>query len=79
MIKDNSNKLASCLLKAELKRNNMTYEQLAFLLTSCGTVETQSSIVSKMKRGKFQFAFFLECLHVMGIKHITLNISETAY
>ncbi|HFS5637829.1 TPA: DUF6471 domain-containing protein [Legionella bozemanae] len=72
------NKLASGLLKAELKRRDIGYEKLVVLLESMGIQETRASILNKMSRGTFQFSFFLQCATAIGIKNLRLDdlISE---
>jgi hypothetical protein len=67
------NKLASGILKAELKRRNISYEQLVSLLEGQGIKETRASILNKMSRGTFQFAFFLQCSAVIGIKNLHID------
>lgn len=69
----NWNKLASGILKAELKRRHITYEQLITLLKSVDIQETHASILNKMSRGAFQFSFFLQCAAVIGIKNLRLD------
>lgn len=66
-------KLASGILKAELKRRHMSYEQLVESLEKIGIKETQASILNKMSRGSFQFAFFLQCAIAVGIKNLRLD------
>lgn len=46
-------------LKAELKRADITYEELAERLREHGLEETRDSIASKLKRGTFAATFFL--------------------
>ncbi|QLZ68969.1 hypothetical protein FOLKNPGA_01749 [Legionella sp. PC1000] len=72
------NKLASSILKAELKRRDISYEKLISLLQKIGVQETHSSILNKMSRGSFQFSFFLQCAAAIGIKNVRLEdlISE---
>jgi len=54
---------ASRFLKAELKRANVTYEELAKRLKEHGLPEeTENSIKSKLKRGTFPATFLLACL-----------------
>ncbi len=67
------NKLASGTLKAELKRRNITYEQLVTLLSTIDVYETHASILSKMSRGAFQFSFFLQCAAAIGMTHLRLD------
>ncbi|HEX4044121.1 MAG TPA: DUF6471 domain-containing protein [Gammaproteobacteria bacterium] len=67
------NKLASGIIKAELKRRNVNYEQLMAMLEKIGVHETHASILNKMSRGSFQFAFFLQCAAAIGIKNLRLD------
>lgn len=67
------NKLASGILKAELKRKNIGYDQLIALLDKLGIKETMPGILNKMSRGTFQFAFFLQCAAAIGLKNLRLD------
>lgn len=67
------NKLASCILKAELKRRDIHYEQLVTLLNTIDVHETKASILNKMSRGTFQFAFFLQCAAAIGMTNLRLD------
>jgi hypothetical protein len=67
------NKLASGIIKAELKRRDISYEQLVSMLDKIGVSETHASILNKMSRGSFQFAFFLQCATAIGIKNLRLE------
>lgn len=67
------NKLASSILKAELKRRDIGYEQLVSMLEKIGVHETHASILNKMSRGSFQFSFFLQCAAATGIKILRLD------
>lgn len=67
------NKLASGIIKAELKRRDISYEQLVAMLETVGVQETHASILNKMSRGTFQFTFFLQCASVIGIKNLRLE------
>lgn len=69
----NWTELASGVLKAELKRKNINYEQLVVLLDNIGVKETYAGILNKMSRGSFQFAFFLQCSAAIGIKNLRLD------
>lgn len=73
MNKINWNRLASSLIKAELKRRDIGYEQLVNLLEKIDVHETHASILNKMSRGTFQFAFFLQCAVAVGIKNLRLD------
>lgn len=67
------NKLAAGIVKAELKRRNISYEQLVAKLEKMGIHETHASILNKMSRGSFQFSFFLQCAVAIGIKNLRLD------
>lgn len=61
------------LLKAELKRKNITYQQLVALLAEIGVSETAENIANKISRGKFSAVFLLQCFEVIGCKNIRLG------
>lgn len=53
-------------LKAELKRHDVTYDELARRLTDMGMPETKASISNKISRGGFSAAFFLVSMKAVG-------------
>ena len=67
------NKLAKSLLKAELKKREITYEGLREKLAMIGIKETAGSINRKINLGAFQFAFFLQCAVAIGMKNLRLD------
>jgi len=74
MSEDNWNKQAKNILKASLKRKNLTYQNLAKELDSIGIEENQNSIATKLSRGSFSFSFFLQCMCVLKINKIELDL-----
>jgi len=60
------------LLKAELKRRDITYQELAQKLATAGIVETPENIANKISRGKFSAMFLVQCLEVIGCQTISL-------
>lgn len=60
-------------LKAELKRADVTYEELAKRLKAHGLNETRDSIASKLKRGTFAATFFIACLAALEMEGIRLE------
>jgi hypothetical protein len=65
---------ASRFLKAELKRADLTYEELARRLKKHGLPnETQDSIKSKLKRGTFPATFLLACLAALELEGVNLE------
>ncbi len=64
---------AKRLLKAELKRANVTYDELAKRLSLIGFDETKASIASKLSRGAFQASFMLATFKAIGKEVVNLN------
>ena len=64
---------AKRLLKAELARADLTYEDLAARLAEVGMVETKASIASKLSRGTFSASFLLAALRVAGCVTVRLE------
>src|SRR5206468_3055322 len=60
------------LLKAELKRRNVGYRELAEKRTAMGSPETEPNIANKISQGGFTAAFFIQCLSAVGC--ITLRL-----
>ena len=73
--KNHWNLEARNLLKAELARRHVTYKELALRLPTVGLYETEASITQKMARGKFQLAFFLQCMWVIGSRNLHIEVS----
>ena len=73
---ENWNDQAKGILKAQLARKNIKYHDLARRLNGIGIEENQNTIATKLSRGTFSFAFFLQCMYVLGINTIDLNIGE---
>ena len=60
-------------LKAELKRQGVTYAQLVDRLADIGIVEKEVNIRNKLSRGKFSAAFLIQCLEAIGLKSLRLS------
>jgi len=54
------------LLKAELKRRNVSYAQLVEKLAVIGVVDSEPNIRNKLSRGKFTAVFLIQCLEAIG-------------
>lgn len=61
------------LLKAELKRRNVSYRELAEKLAPLGVTETERNIANKIARGSFTAVFFVQCLEAIGCQTIRLT------
>jgi len=59
-------------IKAELKRADLTYDDLADRLKRHGFKETKASIANKLARATLPAHFFLASLVAMGREHVAL-------
>jgi Domain of unknown function (DUF6471) len=64
---------AKGLLKAELKRRNVSYGQLVERLAAIGVVDSEPNIRNKLSRGKFTAVFMLQCLEAVGANSLRLD------
>jgi uncharacterized protein DUF6471 len=64
------------VLKAEIKRQGLGYKALAARLRDIGIEETERSITNKLSRGTFSFVFVLQCMHVMGVGVLRVEIAD---
>lgn len=64
---------AARFLKAEMKRADVTYEELARRLKDHGLSETRDSIAAKLKRGTFAATFLLACLAALELEGVRLE------
>lgn len=60
------------LLKAELKRRNVTYAQLVGKLADIGVHDSEPNIRNKLSRGKFTAVFLIQCLSAIGVRELRL-------
>lgn len=67
--------MAKGILKAELKRRNLSYRDLAEKLKAVGVNETERNLTNKISRGSFTAAFFLQCLTAIGVNTVRLDES----
>jgi 3-mercaptopyruvate sulfurtransferase SseA len=66
--------LVKGMLKAEMKRRNMPYEQLAQKLAELGAQNSSAQVLrTKVSRGGFSAVFFVQCLKAMGCQQIILD------
>jgi hypothetical protein len=65
--------LVKGMLKAEIKRRNLTYEQLSAKLAEIGVRETTDNLRVKISRGGFSAVFLVQCLRAMGVRSLTLD------
>ena len=61
------------LLKAELKRRNIGYRELAGRLESIGVKDSERNIANKISRGGFTAVFLVQCLVAIGCQTLRLT------
>jgi hypothetical protein len=64
---------AKRFFKGELKRQGVTYDELAKRLAEEGLNETKASIASKISRGAFPASFLLASLKAIGTKTVRVE------
>jgi len=67
--------LVKGILKAELKRRNLSYADLADKLRAVGVKDNERNISNKIARGSFTAVFFVQCLEAIGCRTIHLDES----
>lgn len=65
--------LVKGLLKAELKRRNLSYADLADKLKAIGVKDNKLNISNKISRGTFTAVFFVQCMEAIGCRTIHLE------
>ncbi|MGE3643950.1 MAG: DUF6471 domain-containing protein [Beijerinckiaceae bacterium] len=60
------------LLRAEMARQNVTYQQLVAKLAEIGVTEDERNLRNKVSRGKFTAGFLLQCLSALGVSNLQL-------
>src|ERR1700730_14907900 len=60
-------------VKAELKRADLTYDELAAKLRDMGHDETKISVANKVNRGTFPATFFVAVMRALGRQTVNLE------
>lgn len=61
------------LLKAELKKREIGYKELAEKIGEIGIHETDRNIANKLARGGFSAVFLVQCLEAIGCPSMRLE------
>lgn len=64
--------LVKGILRAEMTRRGITYDQLAEKLSELGVKDTAVNIRNKVARGGFSAVFFVQCLRAIGCNNVQL-------
>jgi Domain of unknown function (DUF6471) len=65
--------LVKGILRAEMARRGITYDELARRLAELGVQGTAVNIRNKVARGGFSATFFVQCLRAIGANRIDLT------
>lgn len=65
--------LVKGILRAEMARRAITYDQLAAKLAEVGVTDSAVNIRNKVARGGFSAVFFVQCLRAMGCETVRLT------
>lgn len=66
-------KRARKIIKTEMLLRDVSYRDLSQRLREIGVYEVDSSIKTKINRGRFSLFFFLQVTEALGIKSIDLQ------
>ena len=66
-------RLVKGILRAEMARRGMTYEQLAEKLAEIGVKDSAVNIRNKVARGGFSAVFFVQCLRAIGCQTVRID------
>ena len=61
------------LLRAEMVKQGLTYNQLIERLKAVGVTDDERNLRNKVSRGKFTAAFLLQCLAAIGTHTLHLD------
>jgi Domain of unknown function (DUF6471) len=65
--------LVKGMLRAEMTRRGMTYDQLVERLAELGVRDTAVNVRNKVSRGGFSAVFLVQCLKAMGVRSLSLE------
>lgn len=66
-------KQASSLIKTELAKKDIGYDELSELLGKVDAFDSAGNIASKLSRGTFSFVFALQVFKALGLKNLRLE------
>lgn len=64
---------AKGILRGEIKRRNLNYDDLAAKLATVGIQDTPRNLSNKIMRGAFTAGFFVACMEAIGAKVVRLD------
>ncbi len=73
MTQDDWYKKAKSIIKAELAKKEIGYNELSDMLKEIGVDENKMNIANKLNRGKFNFVLALQIFKALGLKKLNLE------
>lgn len=64
---------ARTIIRVELVRARVNYKELAWRFEQMGIQETAANLSNKVARGRFSFAFFLQCMKAIGVTVVDID------
>lgn len=64
---------AKGILRGEIKRRNMSYDDLSAKLAEIGHEDTAKNLSNKIARGSFTAGFFVMCLEAIGAESVRIK------
>ncbi len=61
------------ILRSAMLRKNISYKQLARMLSARGIETTERNLISRISRGTFTMAFAIVCMREMGYEEIDIR------
>jgi hypothetical protein len=67
---------AKQLIRAELKRRDLSYADLAVRMDSIGLKVNDRTIANKIATGSFSAVFFLQVMEAIGVRNLPLDTGD---
>lgn len=68
--------LVKNMLRAEMMRRGVSYEQLATRLAAIGIEDNVLNLRNKVARGRFTAPFFVQCMVALGVEMLLIPKAE---
>lgn len=65
-------RLAKNMLRAEMMRRGVSYEQLVAKLAALGIEDNVLNLRNKVARGRFTAPFFIQCMVAIGVSNLLI-------
>jgi 3-mercaptopyruvate sulfurtransferase SseA len=67
---------AKQIIRAELKRRDLSYADLASRMEEIGLRVNDRTIANKISTGSFSAVFFLQCMEAIGVKNVQIDSGD---